>query len=92
MKIQVLPAGMMFPYDIGFVWSTTAADGDPVEVLVLMGETVFPGCLLKCLMVGIIEGEQGKRKETERNDRIIPVEQANHTYAHVKHVDDLGKP
>ena len=88
---KVLPAGMMFPYDFGFVPSTKAEDGDPVDVLVLMDETVFPGCLLKCRMVGIIEGEQGKKKETERNDRIIAVEQANHTYAHVKHVDDLGK-
>jgi inorganic pyrophosphatase len=71
--------------------STTVEDGDPVDVLVLMDETVFPGCLLRCRMIGITEGEQGKRKETERNDRIVAVEQANHAYAHVKHVDELGE-
>jgi inorganic pyrophosphatase len=88
---KVLPAGMAFPYDFGFIPSTKAEDGDPVDVLVLMDEPAFPGCLLKCRVVGIIEGEQGKKKDRERNDRIVGVEQENHSYAHVKHVDDLGK-
>src|ERR1700676_2108574 len=88
---KVLPAGMAFPYDFGFVPSTEAEDGDPVDVLVLMDEPAFPRCLLKCRIVGVIEGEQGKKKEKERNDRIVAVEQENHSYAHVKHVDDLWK-
>ena len=41
---KVLPAGMAFPYDFGFVPSTEADDGDPVDVLVLMDEPAFPGC------------------------------------------------
>jgi inorganic pyrophosphatase len=44
---KVLPAGMAFPYDFGFVPSTKAEDGDPVDVLVLMDEPAFPGCLLR---------------------------------------------
>ena len=88
---KVLPAGMAFPYDFGFIPSTTAEDGDPVDVLVLMDEPAFPGCLLKCRPIGIIEAEQGKKDKIERNDRIIAIEQANHSFAHVKHVDDLGK-
>lgn len=89
---KVLPAGMTFPYDFGFVPSTKAEDGDPTDVLVLMDEPAFPGCLLKCRMVGIIEGEQGKKKnDRERNDRIIAIEEANHSYAQIKHVNELGK-
>jgi inorganic pyrophosphatase len=88
---KVLPAGMTFPYDFGFIPSTKAEDGDPVDVLVLMDEPAFPGVLLKCRVVGIIEGEQGKKKNKERNDRIVAVEDQNHSYAHVKHIDDLGK-
>jgi len=87
----VLPAGMTFPYDFGFIPSTTAEDGDPTDVLVLMDEPAFPGCLLKCRIVGIIEGEQGKKKDRERNDRIVAIEQENHSYAHVRHITDLGK-
>src|ERR1700720_3283403 len=73
----VLPAGMTFPYDFGFIPSTKAEDGDPVDVLVLMDEPVFPGCLIQCRVVGIIEGQQGKKKQKERNDRIVAVEQEN---------------
>src|SRR3984957_15745840 len=88
---KVLPAGMAFPYDFGFVPSTKAEDGDPIDVLVLMDEPAFPGCLLKCRPVGVIEGEKGKKGDKERNDRIVAVEQYNHRWAHVKHIDDLGK-
>lgn len=88
---KVLPAGMTFPYDFGFIPSTKAEDGDPTDVLVLMDEPAFTGCLLKCRVIGIIEGLQGKKKDGERNDRIIAIENANHSYAHVRHVNELGK-
>jgi inorganic pyrophosphatase len=39
-----------------------------------MDEPAFPGCLLKCRVVGIIGGQQGKKKDKMRNDRIIAVE------------------
>jgi len=87
----VLPAGLTFPYDFGFVPSTKAEDGDPTDVLVLMDEAAFPGCLLKCRIIGVIEGEQSTKKDVQRNDRIVAIEQENHSYSHVKHVKDLGK-
>src|SRR5579862_2843606 len=71
---KVLPAGMAFPYDFGFVPSTMAEDGDPVDVLVLMDEPAFPGCLLKCRVVGVIEGEQRENGNKERNDRVVAIE------------------
>src|SRR6202049_326355 len=88
---KVLPAGMAFPYDFGFVPRTLAEDGDPVDVLVLMDEPAFPGCLLKCRLIGIIEGEQGEKKKKEGNDRVVAVEKENHSWADVKVIDDLGK-
>jgi inorganic pyrophosphatase len=89
---KVLPAGMAFPYDFGFIPSTIAEDGDPTDVLVLMDEPAFPGCLLRCRLIGIIEGqEEGDKKKVERNDRVVAVEEANHSYAHVKHIKNLGK-
>jgi inorganic pyrophosphatase len=89
---KVLPAGMTFPYDFGFVPRTKAEDGDPTDVLVLMDEPAFPGCVLKCRLIGIIEGEQGdKKKNRERNDRVVAVESENHSFADIKHVKDLRK-
>lgn len=88
---KVLPAGMDFPYDFGFVPSTKADDGDAVDVLVLMDEPAFTGCVLKCRVIGIIEGEQGNDEEKERNDRVVAVEKGNHSWADIQHIDDLGK-
>ena len=88
---KVLPAGMTFPYDFGFVPSTKADDGDPVDVLVLMDEPAFPGCVLTCRPIGVIEGEQGNKTDKERNDRIVAVERDAHSWADIKTIDDLGK-
>ena len=88
---KVLPKGMAFPYDFGFVPSTKADDGDPVDVLVLMDEPAFPGCVLACRPVGVIEGEQKKKDTTQRNDRIVAVEQDAHSWANTKSIADLGK-
>jgi len=88
---KVLPAGMSFPYDFGFVPSTKGGDGDPLDVLVLMDEPAFAGCKLKCRVIGVIEGEQGEKDNMERNDRVVAVENGNHSYTHIKHIDDLGK-
>jgi len=82
---------MAFPYDFGFVPSTLADDGDPVDVLVLMDEPAFAGCLLKCRLIGVIEGEQVDGSKRIRNDRLVAVEQGNHSYEAIDHVDDLGK-
>jgi len=87
----VLPAGMAFPYDFGFVPLTVAEDGDPVDVLALMDEPAFPGCLIRCRLVGVIEGEQSNGKKAERNDRVVAVDIANHQWQHINHIDDLGK-
>ena len=73
---RILPAGMTFPYDFGFIPSTEADDGDPVDVLVLMDEPAFPDCLLKCRVIGVIQGEQGTKKSKERNDRVVAIGRA----------------
>ena len=87
---KVLPAGMAFPYDFGFVPCTEAEDGDPVDVLVLMDEPAFPGCVLTCRPIGVIQGEEVAKKKI-RNDRIIAVEKDAHSWADIKTIGDLGK-
>jgi inorganic pyrophosphatase len=87
---RVLPTGMDFPYDFGFIPSTLAADGDPVDVLVLMEEPAFPGCVLTCRLIGVIEGVNSTGGEQVVNNRLVAIEANNHTFATVKHLDDLG--
>jgi len=87
---KVLAEGMMFPYDFGFVPSTKAADGDPLDVLVLMDEPTFPGCMLDCGLIGVMEAEQEEEGKMVRNDRLIAVATQSLRYADVKHVRDLN--
>ena len=51
----VLPEGMVFPYDFGFVPSTLGEDGDPLDILVLMEASVIPGCVVRARLVGAFE-------------------------------------
>ena len=81
---KILPEGMVFPYDFGFVPSTKAEDGDPLDVLVLPDEPLFPGCLVACTLIGVIELTQEESGSVERNDRLIAVAQASLLYADVK--------
>jgi inorganic pyrophosphatase len=56
----VLPAGMFFPYDFGFVPSTIGQDGDPLDVLVLMDAPGVPGCIVRAKRVGAIRANYAK--------------------------------
>ena len=89
---KVLPEGMVFPYDFGFVPATKSPDGDPIDVLILGDEPTFPGCLLECRLVGILEAEQkGIDQKKKRNDRLIAVAEESLLYAHIAHLDDLNR-
>jgi inorganic pyrophosphatase len=69
---KVLPKGMSFPCDFGFVPSTRGEDGDPLDVLVVMDEPAFTGCRVRCRLIGVTEEEQTNRPgETVRNDRLV---------------------
>lgn len=68
---KILPAGAVFPFDFGFIPSTLADDGDPLDVLTLMDEPAFPGCLIEARLLGVMEAKQTKQGTTMRNDRFI---------------------
>jgi inorganic pyrophosphatase len=86
----VLPAGSVFPFDFGFVPSTLGGDGDPLDVLVLMDERVFPGCLISARLVGVLKAEQTQKKKTSRNDRLIAVANKSVTHSDVCSLKDLN--
>ncbi|HEY0369939.1 MAG TPA: inorganic diphosphatase [Chthoniobacterales bacterium] len=87
----VLPAGAVFPYDFGFIPQTRGGDGDPVDVLVLMDEPAFSGCLVEARLLGVIEAEQTEEGETTRNDRLIAVSAKSRIHADLKSLDDLNE-
>jgi inorganic pyrophosphatase len=85
----VLPHGTVFPFDFGSIPGTTADDGDPLDVLVLMDEPVFIGCLVEARLLGVIEAKQTEDGKTERNDRLIAVAAESHTHGGLKSLQKL---
>lgn len=88
----VLPLGAYFPFDFGFIPSTTGGDGDPLDVLILMDEPAFVGCLVEARLIGVIEANQTERDgKVEKNDRLIAVADASRNHENVKSLDDLNE-
>jgi inorganic pyrophosphatase len=88
---KVLPVGMVFPYDFGFLPRTHAPDGDPLDVLILMDAPLFPGCIVPCRLIGVLECEQRERDgKVERNDRLLAVAEASTVHAGTDTIRDLS--
>src|SRR5712671_3825203 len=87
----LLPEGMMFPFDFGFVPSTLGDDGDPLDIMVVMDAPAHVGCLIEVRIIGIIEAKQSEDGKTESNDRLLGV--AVHSYDHqdLESISDVNK-
>lgn len=86
---KVLPAGAVFPFHFGFIPSTWGEDEGPLDVLILMEEPAFPGCLVPSRLLGVIEAEQTKQGKCVRNDRYIAVADKMPSYSHYEQLKDL---
>jgi inorganic pyrophosphatase len=86
----VLPEGMVFPHAFGFVPGTKAADGDPEDILIMMDEPTFTGCVVRTRLIGVIEAEQTENGKTERNDRLIAVAANSRDYSDVCNLSDVN--
>lgn len=66
----LLPQGLAFPFDFGFIRSTLGADGDPVDIMVLMDEPT----LLDVRVIDVIEAARAAEviqrgiKSTQKDD------------------------
>jgi inorganic pyrophosphatase len=87
----MLPEGSIFPFNFGFIPSTLAEDGDPLDVMVLMEEPAPTGCLVPVRLIGVIEAEQTDEDgTTTRNDRIIAIASHSRDHADVESLKTLA--
>lgn len=87
---KVLPEGLGFPYDFGFVPRTKAEDGDPLDVLLLMDQPAYPGIVVESRIIGVIEAEQTDDGKTIRNDSVLAVSIDSHIHADIREPKDLN--
>lgn len=89
---KILPAGAVFPFDFGFIPNTKGGDGDPLDVLVIMDEPAYPGCIVECRIIGALKAKQTEsNKKVEENDRLIAVSAVSASYSEVKLLKDINE-
>ena len=87
---KLLPEGMSFPLDFGFVPATRGGDGDPLDVLVLHDEPIPMGAIVPVRLIGLMEACQTQDGDTARNDRLIAVTTKSQLYRAFDAVEELG--
>src|SRR5437773_2507037 len=53
-----LPLGVAYPFDWGFIPGTRGDDSDPLDAMVLHHQPSYPGVVLPCRILGMVEIEQ----------------------------------
>ena len=51
---RMLFTSTRYPYDYGFVKNTLSLDGDPLDALIMLDEPTFPGCVVSCRVIGML--------------------------------------
>ena len=86
---NILTEGSVFPFDFGFIPSTQGEDGDPLDVLLLIEQGAFTGCLIPSKLIGAITAEVTEKGKKERNDRFIAVAKESERFRLIKEMKDL---
>ena len=88
---KIMPAGMVFPFDFGFIPVTKGDDGDPLDVIIISEFKSFPGCVMDCRIIGGITASQTEKGKAVRNDRFILIPGASQLFSNVKAIKDLPR-
>ena len=88
---KLLPAGMVFPFDFGFIPGTKGEDGAPLDVMVISEIKSFPGCIIDCRLIGAITANQMADGITVRNDRFFAIPLASVLFAGIHSIKDLPR-
>ena len=81
-----LYASVHYPGDYGFIPSTLAQDGDPLDILVLTHEPTFPGCLVESRPIGMLDMLDQKIPD----EKVLAVAVSSPTHMQVHHHTDLA--
>lgn len=83
---RVLYSSVHYPTDYGFIPDTLAEDGDHLDILVLVQEPTFPGCLIEARPLGGLDMADEKGADF----KVLAVPIGDPRYAHVHSLDEIG--
>lgn len=84
---RILYSSIVYPHNYGYIPETLGEDGDPLDVLVIMQEPVYPGCYLKARIIGVMHMVD----EGEEDDKLIAVHANDPEYQHIDSIFHLAE-
>jgi inorganic pyrophosphatase len=84
---RVLYSSVHYPTDYGFVPHTMAADGDPLDVLVIVEEPTFPGCHVRVRLIGVLI----MHDEAGTDEKLLAVPIADPRFDNIHDLKDIGR-
>lgn len=84
---RVLYSPLHYPGDYGFIPQTFFDDGDPMDILVMMNEPTFPGCVVEARVVGMLK----LIDNNELDYKVLAVPHTDPNFGHIQRFEDVPK-
>jgi inorganic pyrophosphatase len=84
---RTLFTATQYPADYGFIDDTLGQDGDPLDVMVLVQEPTFPGCLIRCRAIGMFRMTDEKGPD----DKVIAVPSNDPRLEHLRDIHHMNE-
>ncbi|WP_456481505.1 inorganic diphosphatase [Methanopyrus sp.] len=84
---RVLYSPFHYPLDYGFIPRTLYDDGDPLDILVIMQDPTFPGCVIEARPIGLMK----MLDKGEQDDKVLAVPTEDPRFKDVEDLDDVPK-
>jgi inorganic pyrophosphatase len=84
---RVLFTPFMYPFNYGFVPNTLSGDGDPIDVLIYMEESLIPGSYIRCRIIGALQTEDDKGNDVKLI--AVPSKKVSPHEEHIESITDL---
>ncbi|MGB9838120.1 inorganic diphosphatase [Methanothermobacter sp.] len=82
---RVLYSPVFYPAEYGIIPRTLYDDGDPMDIMVLIDEPTFPGCIIESRPIGLLRMIDGG----DQDDKILAVPVDDPHYSDVKDISDI---
>lgn len=84
---RVLYSPLHYPGDYGFIPQSFFEDGDPMDVLVMMNEPTFPGCVVEARVLGMLKMVD----DGELDYKVLAAPATDPNFSHLHSFDDVPK-
>jgi inorganic pyrophosphatase len=82
---RFLFSSVVYPTDYGFIPDTLGQDGDPLDAMILLSESTFPGCIVQARPIALFR----MTDDGEVDDKVVLVPLNDPNWSHLQQLDDV---